>query len=79
MVQLTSSTLQQGIRKQKPNRFTVVFQQMKQSCPSQISAYAQCVLKEEGGSGNVTKGSCSKEFAMVKDCFRQVRLEKASL
>lgn len=76
MVRLTSATLQQSAR-QKPNRFTVIFQEMKTSCPSQITAYASCVLKEEG-TGNVMKGSCEKEFALVKDCFRQVRLQKTA-
>lgn len=77
-----TSKLQQAtegsIRRQSPNRLTLAFQQMKTACPSQISAYAQCVLNEEG-AGNITKGSCDSEYTMVKECFRQVRLQKVAL
>lgn len=75
---LTTSSSSMGVRQQKPNRFTRVFQDMKSSCPSQITSYAQCVLKEET-SGGALKGACEEEFGHVKECFRQVRLQKAML
>ena len=77
MIRGTTNKLQQGTRRQTPNRLTSQFQEMKTACPSQITAYAQCVLNEEG-TGNITKGACGKEYAMVKDCFRQVRLQKVA-
>ena len=75
MIRGTSTKLQQGSRRQSPNRMTSQFQEMKTACPDQISAYARCVLNEES-EGNITKDACSKEYAMVKNCFRQVRLQK---
>jgi hypothetical protein len=57
---------------QEPNRLTKYFQQMKQTCPETIRAYAQCVIKAEQ-AGNMTKGDCDAEFASVKACFREVR------
>lgn len=59
-------------RPQQPNRFTKAFKKMKEVCPVQIQAYATCVMKTEA-SESITKGSCEKEFALVKECFRQVR------
>jgi hypothetical protein len=59
-------------RQQTPNRFTQVFGKMKETCPSHIKAYATCVMLSEN-SESVTKGACEKEFALVKECFRQVR------
>jgi hypothetical protein len=78
MVRALTTSSSMGIRQQKPNRFTRVFQEMKSSCPSQITTYAQCVLKEETSGGEL-RGACEQEFAHVKDCFRQVRLQNAML
>ena len=75
---MATTTLGQGHhhiipRKQLPNRMTRIFQQMKTTtCPTVISAYAQCVLQNEQ-AGTMNKGSCEHEFVMVKECFRTAR------
>jgi hypothetical protein len=38
-----------------------------------MKTYATCVMKTEA-SESVAKGACAKEFALVKECFRQVRV-----
>lgn len=38
----------------------------------QIKGYATCIMETEAAD-SVSKGSCAKEFALVKECFRQVR------
>jgi hypothetical protein len=59
---------------QLPNRLTQVFQGMKDTCPQFIKAYAVCVMETEKSDSNSTQHkACDKEFAMVKDCFQQVR------
>lgn len=59
-------------RQQQPNRFTKAFKKMKEVCPNHIKAYATCVMDAEAVD-SVSKGACAKEFALVKECFRQVR------
>ena len=53
----------------KANRMTVVFQNMRKSCPQQMKAYADCVMSKYKDN-SLEKGSCSKEFDLVKDCYR---------
>ena len=60
------------VNKQLPNRMTQAFGRMKKICPMHIKAYAQCVIQAES-SESLSKNSCSKEFALVKECFRQAR------
>lgn len=60
-------------RCQQPNRFTQAFKKMKEVCPAHISGYATCIMEAEAADSSVSKGSCAKEFALVKECFRQVR------
>ena len=55
-----------------PNRMTVAFNAMKKSCPDAIQAYAVCVSSHHN-VGSLEKGSCSSEFAVVRECYRQVR------
>eukprot|EP00567_Pseudictyota_dubia_P009506 CAMPEP_0197445634 /NCGR_PEP_ID=MMETSP1175-20131217/10802_1 /TAXON_ID=1003142 /ORGANISM="Triceratium dubium, Strain CCMP147" /LENGTH=76 /DNA_ID=CAMNT_0042976625 /DNA_START=37 /DNA_END=267 /DNA_ORIENTATION=- len=56
----------------KPNQMTVAFNEMKLRCPDEMRRYAECVLANHK-SGILEKGSCSAEFALVKDCFRASR------
>ena len=37
-----------------------------------IKGYASCIMETEAADA-VSKGSCAKEFALVKECFRKVR------
>jgi len=63
-----------GSRNQQPNRFTQAFKKMKEVCPMHIKEYATCIMATEAASTNsVSKGSCTKEFSKVRECFRQVR------
>mmetsp|Transcript_703 Transcript_703/g.1289 ORF Transcript_703/g.1289 Transcript_703/m.1289 type:complete len:80 (+) Transcript_703:102-341(+) len=55
-----------------PNRMTVVFSQMKETCPDAMKVYADCVIAQHQ-EGNLEKGTCEMEFATVKACFRAVR------
>jgi hypothetical protein len=59
-------------RYQQPNRFTQAFSKMKEVCPMHIKGYASCIMETEAADA-VSKGSCAKEFALVKECFRKVR------
>jgi len=63
---------QQRQQQQQPNRFTQAFQRMKEVCPMHIKEYATCIMATEA-TDSVSKDSCSKEFAKVRECFRQVR------
>jgi hypothetical protein len=42
--------------RQEPNRLTRYFQQMKQTCPETIRAYAQCVIQAEQAERHVKRG-----------------------
>jgi len=60
---------------QKPNQFTRVFTQMKQTCPDRIKAYASCIrLAEE--QDMLQRHVCQEEFAAVKECFREARRQR---
>lgn len=64
-----------GRQQQLPNRFTAAFQKMKVTCPNHISGYATCIMQAEASSGeSISKDACAKEFALIKECFRQVRM-----
>lgn len=69
---MTRATGTVGKRCQQPNRFTQTFKNMKEVCPMHIKDYATCIMATESVD-SVSKGSCTKEFALVKECFRQVR------
>jgi hypothetical protein len=56
-----------------PNRMTVVYQKMKETCPDKIRAYAACVAKTQRGNGELVQGSCQEEFQHVQECFKTVR------
>ena len=56
----------------KPNRMTAAFNEMKRSCPDEMAAYADCVVRGHK-DGNLEKGSCQAEFDLVKKCFRSAR------
>ena len=53
----------------KANRMTVAFQKMRKSCPQQMKAYADCVMTKYKDN-SLEKDSCSKEFSLVKHCYR---------
>ena len=69
---LSRGAIQRGNQQQQPNRFTQAFKKMKEVCPLHIKEYATCIMATEAAD-SVSKGSCSKEFAKVRECFRQVR------
>jgi len=54
------------------NRITSVYNIMKFTCPDAIQAYSACV-KNHYKLGNLEKGSCEKEFNVLKECFRDCR------
>ena len=60
-----------------PNRFTAAFAEMKRTCPDEIRGYADCVLRGQG-EGELRRGSCDAEFALVRGCFRRARRRAAS-
>ena len=51
---------------------TAAFNEMKRSCPDEMAAYADCVVKGHK-DGNLEKGACQAEFDLVKECFRSAR------
>ena len=55
-----------------PNRMTKAFHEMKQTCPQQMQAYADCVVRGHR-EGNLDRGACQAEFDLVKACFRSAR------
>jgi hypothetical protein len=59
---------------QRPNRFTVCFNRMQETCPEAIAAYSDCVSKANE-EGLLTRGACESEFRAVKACFKQARVE----
>ena len=56
----------------QPNRMTAAFNEMKRSCPDEMAAYADCVVRGHR-DGNLEKGACQAEFDLVKACFRSAR------
>lgn len=59
---------------QRPNRFTSVYQLMKEECPNDIKAYALCVQDmNNNDERGLQKGSCEKEFSKVKECYQRAR------
>ena len=56
----------------QPNRMTAAFNEMKRSCPDEMAAYADCVVRGHK-DGNLEKGACQAEFDLVKECFRSAR------
>ena len=55
-----------------PNRMTKAFHEMKQTCPQEMQAYADCVVRGHR-EGNLDRGACQAEFDLVKACFRSAR------
>ena len=55
-----------------PNRMTKAFHEMKQTCPQEMQAYADCVVLGHR-EGNLDRGACQAEFDLVKACFRSAR------
>ena len=70
---MTSGSGKSIASRQQPNRLTRVFGRMKEICPQHLQAYAACVLSSQQ-EGTLGKGSCEREFRVVKECFRTARL-----
>ena len=56
----------------QPNRMTAAFNEMERSCPDEMAAYADCVVRGHR-DGNLERGACQAEFDLVKACFRAAR------
>merc|ERR1719291_366038 len=56
----------------RPNRTTVAFERMERTCPSELEAYARCVIDKQN-AGALTLGACEEQFREVMNCFRSVR------
>mmetsp|Transcript_8677 Transcript_8677/g.19072 ORF Transcript_8677/g.19072 Transcript_8677/m.19072 type:complete len:80 (+) Transcript_8677:142-381(+) len=54
-----------------PNRLTAAFTEMKSTCPTEMTAYAACVLAAHSGGG-LHRHVCEEEFRLVRECFRKV-------
>ena len=52
-----------------PNRFTVAFQHMKQTCPQHMEAYAACVILHHH-AGTLERHCCNDEFRKLNECFK---------
>mgnify|MGYP006077986429 CR=1 FL=1 len=50
-----------------------IFKGMGSSCPGELAAYGQCVIKNAEA---IEKDVCSKEFEKLKKCFRKIRAKK---
>lgn len=70
LASFSSSTTSTSIP--QPNRMTAAFNEMKRSCPEEMAAYADCVVRGHK-DGNLEKGACQAEFDLVKKCFRTAR------
>ena len=68
----SSSTTSTASSIPQPNRMTAAFNEMKRSCPDEMAAYADCVVRGHK-DGNLERGACQAEFDLVKKCFRTAR------
>jgi hypothetical protein len=48
---------------------------MQRQCPQAIAAYSACI---QANADDLLKNTCQKEFAAVRDCFRQARRDSSN-
>ena len=68
----SSSSIARSSSTPQPNRTTAAFHEMKRTCPDEMRAYAECVVRGHR-EGTLGRDACGVEFDLVRACFRSAR------